>query len=185
MSEKKHRHDADARLVLSRAIPEKDWNDQHLKDTPRRWFDTLQELTTPPEFDFTIFDSKVDEMIVEHDIPFYTFCAHHLLPFFGKAHVAYVPSGKICGLSKLARTVDAFCHDLNVQEELTVTIAEYLDKELAPKGVGVVMQAEHLCMTMRGIRVPGTLTTTSAMKGCFRDPTEDARIEFLQLIGVN
>jgi len=164
-------------------VPFANWeSDPHLQRTPERFCKMVQEVTTTEPFVFTKFESASNEMVVVQDIPFYTFCAHHMLPFHGRAHVAYVPQGWICGLSKVARTVKMFASDLNVQEELTNNICEYLEAELEPLGVGVVMQAEHLCMTMRGVQVPGTLTTTSAMRGCFLDPEKGARQEFLQLI---
>ena len=170
-------------LELEDLFPEYDWeNDQHLQDTPMRFRKMLQELTTKEEFTFTTFETTSDEMVIVQDIPFYTFCAHHILPFHGKAHVAYVPQGKLCGLSKLARSVQYFAAGLNVQEELNNSITDFLEAHLDPKGVGVVMLAEHLCMTMRGVQVPGTITTTSSMRGCFLDPTKGARQEFLQLI---
>ena len=172
-----------AKQFLKAALPEIDWeNSDHTAKTPKRFTKALRELTTPQPFDFTVFPSDSDEMVVVQDISFYTFCAHHILPFFGRAHVAYIPNGKICGLSKIARTVEFFSRSLNVQEELTNNIAQYLDMELEPLGVAVVMEAEHLCMTMRGIRTPDAKTTTSSMKGVFLDPSRGARAEFLALI---
>jgi GTP cyclohydrolase I len=171
-------------VLLSRLFPMKDFcDDSHLKRTPERFAKMLSELTTPESFDFTVFESDVDEMVIVRNIPFYTFCAHHILPFHGVAHIAYIPNGKICGISKLARTVEYFSRDLNVQEELTSHIADFLTERLEPLGVGVVMEAEHLCMTMRGVEVPGAKTVTSSMTGVFRDPMKDARSEFLSLIG--
>lgn len=161
-----------------------DFDEEHTKDTPARWIKMMKELTTEPPFTLTKFlneDPKVDEMVVVANIPFYSLCAHHIIPFFGKAHVAYVPGKYIVGLSKLARMVKYWSKGLNIQEELTDGIAETLSQELDPVGVGVVMAAEHLCMTMRGVQVPGALTTTSAMRGCFLDPTKQARQEFLAL----
>jgi GTP cyclohydrolase I len=175
--------DGFAKLFLQTALPEFGWDEnEHLAKTPARFTKALRELTEPQEFEFTTFDSDSDEMVVVQDITFYTFCAHHVLPFFGKAHIAYIPNGKICGLSKLARTVESFARGLNVQEELTNNIARYLQLELDPLGVAVVMEAEHLCMTMRGIRTPHAKTTTSSMKGVFLDPSRGARSEFLALI---
>ena len=169
--------------ALRTALPRYDWDSQHFSSTPQRFTRMLRELTTPESFVFTTFESDIDEMVVLSHISFYTFCAHHIIPFFGEAHVAYVPNGKLCGLSKIARVVESCCRSLNVQEELTADIADFLEDKLEPKGVAVVMEAEHLCMTMRGVKAAGTRTTTSAMRGVFLDPTKDARPEFLQLIG--
>jgi GTP cyclohydrolase I len=120
------------------------------------------------------FEASHDEMVMVRDIPFASMCEHHIIPFIGKAHVAYIPGpdGRIAGLSKLARLVDDFAHRLQVQERLTTQIAETVEKVLAPQGVLVVVEAEHLCMSMRGVKKPGTMTVTSAVRGLFRD---DAR----------
>ncbi|HMG44057.1 MAG TPA: GTP cyclohydrolase I FolE [Acidimicrobiales bacterium] len=116
------------------------------------------------------FEAGHDEMVMVRDIPVYSLCEHHMLPFVGKAHVAYIPGddGQITGLSKLARLVDAYAKRLQVQEKLTVQIADEIDSTLLPKGVMVVIEAEHLCMTMRGVRKPGATTVTSAVRGLFR-----------------
>jgi len=116
------------------------------------------------------FDASHDEMVMVRDIPLYSLCEHHMLPFVGKAHVAYIPGddGRITGLSKLARLVDAYAKRLQVQEKLTVQIADEIDSTLQPKGVMVVIEAEHMCMTMRGVRKPGSTTVTSAVRGLFR-----------------
>jgi GTP cyclohydrolase I len=121
-------------------------------------------------------------MVVVKDIQFYTFCAHHMIPFFGIAHIGYVPQGRILGLSKFARVVRYYSTRLNVQEELTRDIGKRLSGALNPLGIAVVMSAEHLCMTMRGIRSPGAQMTTSYMTGVFRDDNNNARQEFLALI---
>jgi GTP cyclohydrolase I len=144
----------------------------------------LQELTAKDDFVFTVFDNEndVDEMIIIQDIPFYTLCAHHLVPFFGKAHVAYIPSDCIAGLSKFARAIRYMARGLWVQEQLTDAIAIYLEDHLRPRGLAVVLGAEHFCMSMRGAQVPGTRTTTSAMRGVFLDSSKGARSEFLNLI---
>lgn len=160
-----------------------DFESQHLEDTPERYLKMLRTLTTPDhEWSFTTFETASDEMVIVSNIPFYTFCAHHILPFHGVAHIAYLPQGRLCGISKLARTVQHFSKGLNVQEELCNTVADYVEEQLDPLGVGVIMKAEHLCMTMRGAQVPGTMTTTSAMRKAFLDPFKGARSEFLQLI---
>jgi len=120
-------------------------------------------------------------MVIVRDIEFYSLCEHHLLPFFGKAHVAYIPNGKVVGLSKVARLVDVFARRLQVQERMTKQIAEALMEAIAPQGVGVVIEAEHLCMMMRGVQKQGSMTTTSAMHGAFREEAQ-TRQEFLSLI---
>lgn len=162
-----------------------DWSEPHFAKTPERFVKMLHELTTPQPFDFTTFDSEADEMIVVKDIDFVSVCAHHIVPFIGTAHIAYVPAGQIAGLSKFARTVKEMSKTLTVQEELTNDIANFLIDKLDPKGLAVVMEAEHLCMTIRGVQSPGTKTITSSMKGVFADHTRQARNEFLQLIGKN
>lgn len=153
-----------------------------LKETPRRYIKFLEEFTRPSDFELTEFDGEgYDQMILQTNIPFYSLCEHHLAPFFGVAHVAYIPSGKIVGLSKLARTVDKFSCGFQNQERITKQIAEYLSEKLNPLGVAVVLKAQHLCMAMRGVKKRGVDTTTSEMLGAFRDKPE-ARSEFLQLI---
>lgn len=175
-----------AENLLHTVMPHEKWDENpHLKETPGRFARMLKDLTTPIEFDFTTFpNTGLDEMIIVKDIPFYTLCAHHVIPFHGRAHVAYVPQRELAGLSKLPRTVQYFCKGLNIQEELTQTIANFLKDNLDPLGVAVVMQAEHLCMTIRGAQVPGTLTVTTALSGCFRDTNERAREEFMAAIGL-
>lgn len=122
----------------------------------------------------------VDEMVIEVDIPFYTHCEHHMAPFFGLASVAYIPNGKVLGLSKMNRLVDIFARRLQVQERLTNQIADALDKHLKPKGVGVLIRARHLCVESRGVQHRGCSTTTSALRGCIKNEP-DARMEFLTL----
>jgi GTP cyclohydrolase I len=154
-----------------------------LGDTPRRVAGAFAELLTPEPFIATTFpnDNQYDELVVVRDVPFHSLCEHHLLPFKGVAHVAYLPGERIVGLSKLARVVDHFARDLQVQERLTQQIANWLTETLRPRGVGVVLEAEHFCMTLRGVEKPGALTVTSALKGTLR---EDARTrqEFLDLV---
>ena len=120
-------------------------------------------------------------MVLVRDIEFYSMCEHHMLPFFGKAHVAYIPGGKIVGLSKMARVVDVFARRLQVQERMTDQIADALGKELQPRGVGVVIEAQHLCMMMRGVQKQDSSTITSAMRGAFLDDPA-TREEFLRLV---
>lgn len=128
------------------------------------------------------FTVSNNDIVLEKDITFYSFCEHHLLPFYGKAHIAYVPDGKVVGLSKLARTVDVYAKRPQIQEQMTLQIADALMEHLKPKGVMVMLEAEHMCMTMRGIRKPGSRTVTIAKKGCFE---EEPRLQdyFLHLIG--
>lgn len=173
--------------VLSGLTGEDFDNNPHLQGTAARWAKMIDELTTQDRVNMTVFPNqpRVDEMVVVSNIPFYSLCAHHIIPFFGKSHVAYVPDKSIIGLSKIPRIVKAFSKGLRVQEELTEKIATALEETLDPVGVAVVMAAEHLCMTMRGVQVPGTVTTTSSMKGCFLDPNKQARAEFLSLVHRN
>ncbi|RJP57041.1 MAG: GTP cyclohydrolase I FolE [Ignavibacteriales bacterium] len=128
-----------------------------------------------------IFEEKYDEMVIVKDIDFYSMCEHHLLPFYGKVHIAYVPDGKIVGLSKLPRIVDVFARRLQVQERLTQEIADTLDEILKPKGVAVVAEGYHMCMMMRGVEKQNSITTTSAVHGLFKDDAR-TRSEFLNLI---
>jgi GTP cyclohydrolase I len=159
---------------------------EDLRDTPRRVAAALAELLTPTEFVMTTFgnDEGYDEMVVVRDIPFHSLCAHHLLPFIGVAHVAYVPAERIVGLSKLARVVDHHARGLQTQERLTTEIANALDTALAPRGAGVVLEASHLCMSLRGVRATGTETRTTAVTGVLRDDRA-ARAEFLDLTGAS
>ena len=131
----------------------------------------LQELTTPPEIKWKTFPSESDEMVIQKDIPFHSVCEHHLAPFAGKAHVGYIPNknGQVTGLSKLARVVDVVAKRLQMQERLTTQVADAIEKALDPRGVIVVVEAEHLCMSMRGVQKPGHSTVTSAVRGVFRE----------------
>jgi GTP cyclohydrolase I len=130
-----------------------------------------------------IFEEKYDEMVIVKDIDFYSMCEHHMLPFYGKIHVAYIPNGKIVGLSKIPRLVEMFARRLQVQERLTQQIADVLQEKLQPKGVAVVAEGYHMCMMMRGIEKQNSITTTSAVHGAFR--AEKTRLEFLSLISRN
>jgi GTP cyclohydrolase I len=152
-----------------------------LKDTPSRVARMYEELLNPPTFQLTEFDSGgYDEMIIETNIHFYSLCEHHLIPFFGTVAVGYIPEGRIVGLSKLIRTVDYFSRRLHTQERMTQQIAEFLMQQLTPRGVGVLVQARHLCQEMRGIRKHGVITTTSKLLGLFMSHAE-VRNEFLTL----
>jgi GTP cyclohydrolase I len=159
--------------------------DGHLADTPRRVADAYLELLSPPPFNLTTFpnDEGYDELVLARGIPFQSLCQHHLLPFHGVAHLGYVPGARILGLSKLARVVELFARDLQVQERLTKQIADWLNENLAAKAVGVVIEADHLCMSLRGVRAAGSRTVTSALHGLLRDDAR-SRQEFFALAGV-
>ena len=161
-----------------------DPDSEHLSDTPRRVARAYAELLTPRSFDLTTFpnDEGYDELVLARDIPFQSLCQHHLLPFHGVAHVGYIPAGRILGLSKLARVVELFARGLQVQERLTSQIAGWLEERLEPKGVGVVLEAEHLCMSLRGVKATGSRTVTSALRGLVRDDPR-TRTEFFGLTG--
>lgn len=156
-----------------------DINREGLEKTPARYINMMRQLTTKTEFDFTVFENEgIDEMIIQKNIPFYSLCEHHTAPFFGVAHVAYIPDKKIVGLSKLARTVKYYSSGLQNQERITSLVAEKLMYELNPLGVAVMLKAEHLCMSMRGVQVHGTETVTTKLVGMFKNEGE-ARHEFL------
>ena len=154
-----------------------------LERTPERVARSLQEMLTPLPFEVTKFpnDEGYDELVLVRDISFSSLCEHHLLPFTGVAHLAYLPRTHIVGLSKLARVVDRYSRRLQVQERMTQQIADWLTDELEPRGVGVVVEAEHLCMRVRGARAAGSHTTTSALRGRLRDDPR-TRAEFLSLV---
>ncbi|HIW75999.1 MULTISPECIES: GTP cyclohydrolase I FolE [Gordonibacter] len=159
-----------------------------LRETPARVARMYEEVFAglgqdPAEHFATTFDEHHEEMVLVRDIPFYSMCEHHLVPFFGMAHVAYIPAadGRICGLSKLARLVDVFAKRPQVQERLTSQIADTLIEQLHPQGVIVVLEAEHLCMSMRGVKKAGAKTTTSAVRGAF-ERSQATRAEALSLI---
>jgi GTP cyclohydrolase I len=155
---------------------------ESLQDTPRRVADAYAELLTPQPFRATTFpnDDGYDGLIVARAIPFHSLCMHHLLPFHGVVHIGYLPAERIIGLSKLGRVVELFARDLQIQERLTTQIADWLQAELEPKGVGVVLEAEHLCMSLRGVQKLGAKTVTSALHGLVRDDVR-TRQEFLTL----
>jgi GTP cyclohydrolase I len=159
-----------------------DVESEGLQDTPRRVADAYAELLTPQPFRATTFpnDDGYDELIVAQAIPFHSLCMHHLLPFQGVAHIGYLPGERIIGLSKLGRVVELFARDLQLQERLTTQISNWLERELQPLGVGVVLEAEHLCMSLRGVQKLGSRTVTSALRGLVRDDAR-TRQEFLAL----
>ena len=152
-----------------------------LIDTPDRVARMYEELCSgmnmsPKEHLSKTFTCDNENVVIEKDITFYSMCEHHLLPFYGKAHIAYLPDGKVVGLSKLARTVEVFARRLQLQEQLTGQIADALMEEIAPKGAAVIIEAEHMCMTMRGIKKPGSKTVTIAKRGAFQtDPLLEER----------
>ena len=159
---------------------------QGLKETPARVEKSMAYLTKGYDEDATkilrgaLFDEDYDEMVIVKDIEMFSLCEHHMLPFFGKVHVAYIPKGKVIGLSKIPRLVEVFARRLQIQERLTRQIADAIQDAIAPQGVGVVIEARHLCMMMRGIEKQHSSTVTSAMVGCFRQ--KETRLEFLSLV---
>ncbi|WBQ02798.1 GTP cyclohydrolase I FolE [Kribbella sp. CA-293567] len=157
----------------------------HLADTPRRVAHAYAEMLTPREFELTTFpnDEGYDELVLARNIPVQSLCEHHMLPFQGVAHVGYLPGARILGLSKLARVVELFARDLQVQERLTKQVADWLQDQLAPQGVGVVIEAEHQCMSLRGVRAIGSKTVTSALHGLLRE-SPGSRQEFFSLTGI-
>ena len=151
-----------------------DINREGLVDTPARVARMYEEICggldeTAEEHLSKTFTSNNSEMVIEKDITFYSLCEHHLMPFYGKAHIAYIPNSKVVGLSKLARTVEVFARRPQIQEQLTGQIADAIMETLQPKGVMVYMEAEHMCMTMRGVKKPGTKTVTTACRGAFAE----------------
>jgi GTP cyclohydrolase IA len=175
--------------VIGRMLEElgEDTTREGLLDTPRRVAESLRYLTEGYDLDpaeivgDALFNEEYDDMVVVRDINFFSLCEHHLLPFFGRVNVAYLPKGKVVGLSKVPRVVDAFAHRLQLQERLTRQIAEALQEVLEPNGVAVVIEARHLCMEMRGVEKQDSETVTSCMLGTFRDDSR-TRSEFLDLI---
>ncbi len=156
-----------------------------LAETPARMARSYAELLTPRAFDLTTFDNDegYDELVLARSIPIRSVCEHHLLPFIGVAHVGYLPGDRILGLSKLARVVELFAHAAQVQERLTKQVADWLDHHLRPRGVGVVIEAEHLCMSLRGVQAIGARTITSTVLGALRDDGR-SRAEFFALAGL-
>ena len=158
-----------------------------LVNTPKRMQRSLEFLTRGYKMDVetvlhgALFDVDYDEMVIVKDIEFFSMCEHHMLPFFGKAHVAYIPQGKVIGLSKVARLVDVFARRLQVQERLTTEVADAIVEAIRPQGVGVIMEAQHLCMMMRGVEKQHSDTVTSAMRGVFKEQLQ-TRNEFLSLV---
>ncbi|MDF2589728.1 MAG: cyclohydrolase [Anaerocolumna sp.] len=163
-----------------------DVNREGLQDTPKRIALMCEEIFSGLNNDAKehlqrTFTATNNEMVIEKEIPFYSVCEHHLLPFYGKAHIGYIPDGKVVGISKLARTVDVYAKRPQIQEQMTAQIADDIMSNLNPKGVIVLLEAEHMCMTMRGVRKPGTLTTTYVCRGEF-DNNAELRNTFFKLI---
>ena len=163
-----------------------DINREGLRNTPGRVAKMYSELLSgahedPKQHLRSVFTERYDEIVLLRDIPFYSICEHHLMPFIGNAHVAYLPSGSVIGVSKLARVVDSFAHRLQVQERLTVQIADFLNDSLQARGVAVVLEASHSCMTIRGIKKPGSVMVTSALRGIFKSDSR-SRNEVLGLM---
>ncbi len=160
-----------------------------LVETPDRIARMYEEICRGYEDDAAVHLSKTftvsqEEPVLERDITFYSMCEHHMMPFFGKAHVAYIPDGKVVGISKLARTVEVFAKQLQIQERMTGQIADAIMENLAPKGVMVVVEAEHLCMTMRGVKKPGSQTVTIATRGAFAE-NPDLQNRFFQMLNTH
>jgi len=173
------------RMIIEEIDPDPDRPD--IKQTPERVAKMYEEIfsgsfTSPEDTLRVLLSEKHDEIVLVKDIPIYSMCEHHMLPFFGKAHIAYIPKGnRITGLSKFARIVDIYAKRLQIQERLTTSIADLIMKKLKPHGVIVVIEAEHLCMIMRGVKKPGSYTMTSAVRGIFKE-NEKTRAEALSLI---
>ena len=163
-----------------------DTNREGLKDTPDRIARMYEEIfegyeKEPSEVLSKVFSVNSREMVLEKDITFYSMCEHHMMPFYGKAHIAYIPKDKVVGISKLARTVEVYARRLQIQERMTGQIADAIMENLECEGAMVVLEAEHMCMTMRGVKKPGTKTVTVAARGCFKD-NEDLRDQFYSLL---
>jgi GTP cyclohydrolase IA len=186
MTEVNHNQLEDAVRLILEAIGENP-NREGLLDTPKRVAKMYEEVFSgltddPKQYFETIFSEDHEELVLVKDIPFYSMCEHHLVPFFGKAHVAYLPrNGRVTGLSKLARAVEAVAKRPQLQERITSTIANAIMEKLEPHGVMVVVEAEHMCMTMRGVKKPGAKTVTMAVRGLYQEDSK-ARSEVLALI---
>jgi len=191
MSEKNEKFEIDLQRI-EKAVNEilmavgEDVNREGLKDTPARVARMYAELlsgmrTDPKEHVKSIFSEKCDEIVLLREVPFYSVCEHHLMPFIGKAHIAYLPAGTVIGVSKLARIVDSFARKLQVQERLTMEIADFIMNNLKPLGVAVLLEASHSCMTIRGIKKPGSVMVTSALRGIFKSDLK-SRSEVMTLM---
>lgn len=181
-----HMNEIDAEYYALHLLAKLDaWDrvpEDHRAETPKRFARALYDLTHREEFGFTTFQARKQDMVTLAPIPFYTLCAHHVVPFHGQAYVSYVPNEKLAGLSKFVRAVRYCAKGFWVQEELTDEIADFLEEQLEPAGVGVILKAEHMCMAMRGVQVPGVITTTATMRGVYGDHTKTAKAEFLEAL---
>ena len=183
------RYNAPMQELITRLLAElgEDPSREGLRDTPKRVEKSLRFLTSGYQADLdevinnALFSVDYSEMVIVKDIDFYSLCEHHLLPFFGKCHIAYIPREKVIGLSKIPRLVDVFARRLQVQERLTHQVAQVIEEKIAPLGVAVVMEGTHLCMSMRGVEKQNSFAVTSAMLGAFRENAR-TRMEFLELI---
>lgn len=185
----KRAHLIDAATVILGAVGENPCR-EGLRETPLRVARAYEELTCgyqddPSNWWKTFIAEDTDQMICQWNIPLYSLCEHHMLPFAGYAHIGYIPKESICGLSKLKRVVDFYARRLQIQERLTRQIVNFLEENLEPRGVMAIIEAEHFCMTMRGVQAPGTHTTTSAVTGDFLTADEGSREEFLMLLNAN
>jgi GTP cyclohydrolase I len=184
-----HHHQIKENIQSTLKLLGEDVNREGLKETPRRYAKAMEYLTSGYKQDVktivgkALFEEKAQEMVIVRDIELFSLCEHHLLPLYGKAHVAYIPNGKIIGLSKIPRIIDVYARRLQVQERLTTQISEELMQILNPLGVGVIIEAFHLCMMMRGVEKQNSHTITSSMVGSFRDD-EKTRKEFLSLLSL-
>lgn len=180
-----HNKVAEATKLLLEGLGEDPERDG-LRETPERvarmYGQVLNGYDENPKHHLKLFEDSSDEMVVVTDIPFYSFCEHHIALFHGKLSIAYIPKGKVIGLSKLVRIARVFAKRLQIQERLGANIADFLEKELSPLGVAVVIEAEHTCMTIRGVRTPGAVTKTAVLRGAFKDNIE-TRNELYSLIG--
>ena len=172
--------------ILQYGIGKNNVDPEAMENTPNRVARAYHELFSGYDADVSkvlnrVFNDPHDEMVIVKDIPMYSMCEHHMLPFIGKVSIGYIPDGKILGISKLARLVEIYARRLQLQERLTAQIADSIMQHVMPQGVAVVVEAEHTCMTMRGVNKPGTMTVTSAMRGIFKDDAK-TRAEFLGLI---
>lgn len=182
MAKKVSKEQAEASIANILKYFGEDLNREGLKDTPKRYIKFFDEFFNPPMFNPTVFSAEgYDEMIIVSNIPFFSLCEHHMAPFFGVAHIGYIPNKSIIGLSKIPRILEMISRRLQNQERITKRVAEALTKVLKPKGVGVVLKAQHLCMAMRGVKKHDVWTTTSKMTGVFKDDL-NCRQEFLNLI---
>lgn len=175
-------NDEDLARVLLTRVAGLDPSDPQERDTPRRFVEALKQMTTPLQFDFTTFTAEVDQMVTVTDIRFASLCRHHVFPYYGVAHIGYIPNKVIAGLSKFPRLVTQCSASLSTQEELTEQIANVIEGQLDPLGVAVVLQAEHTCMGIRGAKALGSKTRTTVMRGVFNDHSRTAKMEFMEAI---